>query len=303
MKVVVTGSSGCVGRAVCILLGIDHEVVGVDRVPSSTTDIVCSIEDTARLRRALQGAHAVVHTAALHAPHVGHVADTAFEAVNVRATEALAYAAIEAGVQSFVFTSTTALYGSASTPPGRAGWVDENTPPTPRSVYHRSKLEAECRLQALCLAHGSQGPQGLAVTVLRMSRCFPEPAPVMAAYRLHRGIDVRDVADAHALALLTPKPGFRRFVISGQTPFQEADAEQLACDAPQVIAQRAPELATAFSQRGWALPSSIDRVYVARRAMHALGWRPRHGFDEVLAQLDRRSSEVLPPRAVWTADE
>jgi UDP-glucose 4-epimerase len=297
VKIVVTGSSGRVGRAVCILLGVNHQVVGVDHAPSSTTDVVASIEDGTRLRQALQGAHAVVHTAALHAPHVGHVADEQFEAVNVRATQALAHAAVQAGVRSFVFTSTTALYGPAATPPGRAGWVHEDTVPAPRTIYHRTKLEAEARLQAISHAHG------LPVTVLRMSRCFPEPAPVMAAYRLHRGVDVRDVADAHVLALLKPSPGFRRFVISGQSPFQATDAEQLAHNAPQVIRQRAPALAAAFTQRGWALPPSIDRVYVAEHSMHVLGWRPQHGFEEVLAELDRRSSEVLPPKTCWTANE
>jgi len=40
------------------------------------------------------------------------------------------------------------------------------------------------------------GRDGLAVTVLRLSRCFAEPAPLMAAYRLHRGIDARAVASA-----------------------------------------------------------------------------------------------------------
>jgi UDP-glucose 4-epimerase len=40
-----------------------------------------------------------------------------------------------------------------------------------------------------------------------MGRCFPEPAPAMALARLHRGIDARDVAEAHALALDTARAG------------------------------------------------------------------------------------------------
>ena len=59
----------------------------------------------------------------------------------------------------------------------------------------------------------------MTVTSLRMSRCFPEPAEFMAWYRLHRGIDRRDVAEAHALALDRRGPP-ATYVISAATPFE-----------------------------------------------------------------------------------
>lgn len=43
MKVIVTGSSGRVGRAVRAALGVHHEVLGVDVSPSSSTDVVASV--------------------------------------------------------------------------------------------------------------------------------------------------------------------------------------------------------------------------------------------------------------------
>ena len=275
----------------------EHEVVGLDRSPSSTAELVGNLTDVSLLRRALQGIDAVVHTAALHSPHVGIVHDAEFESVNVQATRALASLAAEAGVSQFVFTSTTALYGTASAPRIAAGWVDEVLEPHPETVYHRTKLAAETLLEAF----SRQGT--LAVTVLRMSRCFPEPAPIMAAYRLHRGIDVRDVADAHALAIESPLPGFRRFVVSGVTPFKAEDVHDLLRDAPSVLERRAPELVEAFARRGWSLPKSIDRVYSPALAMEELDWRPRYGFNEVLKMLDEESSEVLPPQHRWCAHE
>ena len=125
----------------------------------------------------------------------------------------------------------------------------------------------------------------------------------MAAYRLHRGIDVRDVADVHAIAALAPSPGFRRYVVSGKTPFLPQDKDLLLNSASEVIEMRCPELAKAFRRRKWQLPSSIDRVYSPARASHELNWEPKYGFEEVLAQLDRRSLEVLPPRHDWCAEE
>ncbi len=290
MRVLVTGSSGRVGRAVYVrLLRDGHEVIGLDRSPASTADLVGDLRDPGLMRRAMDGVDAIVHAAALHAPHVGIVEEALFQQVNVEATIVLARLALERGIDRLVFTSTTALYGEASTPPATAGWVDEAVLPRPRTVYHRTKLAAESALEALSRR------EGLRVTVLRMSRCFPEPAPVMAAYRLHRGVDARDVAGAHALALAAGATGFRRFVISGATPFWPEDTTTLLHDAPGVLARRAPALVEEFGRRGWRLPPSIDRVYSPASAMQQLGWRPLYGFEEVIRMFDEESSEVLPP--------
>ncbi len=291
MKILVTGTAGRIGAAIRHRLAHDGEVVGLDRRPSPHTDVVADITDAAALRAALRGVGAVVHTAALHAPHVGQCSDAEFEDVNVGATRTLARLAAEAGVRRFVFTSTTALYGAEGAHPEGAAWVDEDTVPRPRTVYHRSKRAAERWLEAFA-PHA-----GMAVTVLRMSRCFPEPAPLMAAYRLHRGVDARDVADAHALALHDTAPGCRRFVISGATPFERADTGELLHDPAAVLHRRAPALVQAFARRGWPLPASIDRVYVARRAMQVLGWQPRFGFDDVIADADAGATVVVPVQA------
>jgi nucleoside-diphosphate-sugar epimerase len=287
MRVVVTGSSGRVGRAIVGTLAMAHQVVGIDRTSSPTTTIVGDILNSRLLQETFIHADAVIHAAALHAPHVGLLPDEEFLRVNVEGTRHVAEAALATGVSRLVFTSTTALYGNAPTA-GRCRWVQEDTPPEPRTVYHRTKLEAEHELErAACNA--------LAVRVLRMSRCFPEPCEIMASYRLHRGVDLRDVAAAHVAALTDAGQSFQRYIVSARTPFLVEDCESLACDAVAVLKVRSPLLVQQFNQRGWVLPRSIDRVYDSTRAMRQLGWEPRFGFDEVLAQFDRRSPEVLPP--------
>lgn len=290
MRVLITGASGRVGRAIYVRLMREHEVVGLDRSPSSTADVLGDITDAKLLERAAQGMDAIVHVAALHAPHVGRVPDAVFERINVVGTQRVLQAALQHGVPHIVFTSTTALYGTGSAREGEAAWLTEDTAPAPRTVYHRTKLDAE---QLLLHAARSGGPK---VSVLRMSRCFPEAAPRMALYRLHRGIDARDVAEAHAQALLRPPGTSRLCVVSGATPFAPEDVAPLMHDAPAVLRQRAPALVQAFAARGWPLPGSIDRVYVPHRAEAELGWRARHGFEAVLCQLDEESSEVLPLR-------
>jgi nucleoside-diphosphate-sugar epimerase len=291
VRVVLTGSSGRIGRAIfAALVRAGHDVTGVDVAPFSTTRIVGDCADGALMARLCEGADAVIHTAGPHAPHVGLTEEAGFERVNVGATAMLYETARAAGCSRFLYTSTTALYGEAVRE-GGCTWIDEDTPPQPRTVYHRTKLAAETLL-------AERARPDCPVRVLRMSRCFPEPAPAMAAYRLHRGIDARDVAAGHLAALAHKGAPFERFILSGDTPFGPEDCGALAGDTPAVLRERVPALAAAFAARGWALPQRIDRVYAARRAAGALGWRTRFGWEEVIAQFDRASLEVLPPGAI-----
>lgn len=288
MRIVLTGSSGRIGRAIYNALAADHDVIGIDRTPFGPTAIVGDIVDGELLERAMEGADAVIHTAALHAPHVDAVAEQEFERVNVMGTHLVIAAAQAAGVGRIVFTSTTALYGHA-VKEGSCTWITEETPPKPHTIYHHTKLAAEALLE-------NAADRALHVRVLRMSRCFPEGADRVASYRLHRGIDVRDVASAHLAALDNGGPAFQRYIISGETPLLPTDCRRLADDAAALLRERAPKLSQAFTERGWPLPATIDRVYDPSAAISTLDWKPRYGFKEVLAQLDRQSLEVLPVR-------
>ena len=124
----------------------------------------------------------------------------------------------------------------------------------------------------------------------------------MVVLRLHRGIDARDVADAHAKAVVHEGAAHATFVVSGSTPFDQDDLEELAVDAPSAIARKVPALVAVFSARGWSLPSSIDRVYCPHAAMTALDWAPRYGWDAVIGQFDAGSTEALPPAAHHAID-
>lgn len=290
MKIAITGTSGRIGRAIHFSLCQDNEVSGIDRSVSSVTTHLGDIDDYGLLSRAFRGADAVVHTAALHAPHVGILDDNEFYRVNVKGTENVARAAVACGVRTLVFTSTTALYGYASRHPERATWIGEQTRPEPKSIYHRTKLEAEQFLEA-------EAGRNLQVTTLRMSRCFPEPAPIMAMYRLHRGIDARDVAAAHRQALAESDETYRMFVLSGATPFRKSDCGSLKQSPESVLRERCPAICRTFESRGWPLPVSIDRVYDSSAAQRALGWRPLYGYEEVVKLLDSQIAEVLPEQA------
>lgn len=290
MHVLLTGSSGRVGRAIFnALTATGHTVSGFDRSVFATTRWIADVCDRAKLSAALEGADAVIHTAALHAPHVGLIDEAEFTRINVDGTRCVAEEARRAGVKRFVFTSTTALYGHAIAK-DRCTWIDEETLPEPRTIYHRTKLAAEAYLK-------EQADPDFRVTTIRMSRCFPERADLMAMYRLHRGVDVRDVASAHMLALDREGAPYRHYVISGSPPFERSDCEGLANDPRAVLGDRAADALALFEERGWQVPPTIDRVYSTALAEADLGWRTHYGFEEVARQLDRGSLEVLPPAA------
>jgi hypothetical protein len=122
----------------------------------------------------------------------------------------------------------------------------------------------------------------MTVTSLRMSRCFAEAPEAMAWYRLYRGIDRRDVAEAHSLALIR-KGAPATYVISASTPFCRDDCEGLRSDAPSTIEHRCPGLIEQMAGRGWSPPGTIDRIYDSERAARELGFRPRFGIDSCLA--------------------
>jgi nucleoside-diphosphate-sugar epimerase len=274
MRILVTGAAGLIGSAVAARLARDHDVIGLDLQPGPQVGIVGDCLEVAKWRHEVQGIDAIIHTAALHAPHVGQRSEADFRRANVEATKRLLDLAVVTKIEHFVLTSTTSLYGHALESYSGAAWVDEQLEPQPRDIYDETKLEAE-RLVA------SVGNE-MNVTSLRMSRCFPEPARDMAWYRLYRGIDRRDVAEAHTLAL--GRIGLpATYVISAMTPFLREDIGELRTDAPGVIERRCPGLIGRMTAQGWQAPGSIDRVYDGRLAARELAFWPRHSVDACLA--------------------
>lgn len=273
MRVIVTGSSGRLGSTVVAALRDRYEVIGIDLAPAATTTIVGSIEDAALIERVFW-AHdpiaGVIHTASLHAPHVGRAPRERFEEVNVAATRCLLEQAVAHGARRFVYTSTTSVYGDALVPTDRAVWVTEELPPRPRDIYDETKLAAE----GLCAAFAAAGR--LSTVCLRAGRFFAEAPALVAAYRLYRGLDVRDAAAAHVLALEHPDRPEGVFNLAARSPFTPDDLVELLTDAPAVIRRRVPGAEAAFAARGWPLPAGIDRVYVIARAEAGLGYRPVH---------------------------
>jgi nucleoside-diphosphate-sugar epimerase len=295
MKILVTGSSGHLGEAlVRTLRSLNHDVAGIDILPSDFTNAVGSIADRNLVRRCMDGVDAVIHTATLHKPHVATHNRQDFVDTNITGTLNLLEESISAGAKSFIFTSTTSTFGGALTPPddAPAAWVTEDVVPIPKNIYGMTKTAAE----DLCyLFHRKYN---LPCLIVRTSRFFPEEddnPKTREAYSdenakvnelLYRRVDVEDVVSAHLLALeKAPAIGFDRYIISATTPFTPDDLTELRRDAPAVVKRLFPECESEYSRRGWKMFPHIERVYVNERARQRLGWKPKYDFGYVLSRL------------------
>ena len=161
MKILVTGATGFVGRAVLARLAASGYVT-IPAVRSSAglpgEQLVGELDSDTNWTVALNSVDAVVHLAArVHVMHDGeNFPQEAFHRVNALGTVRLAEQAAAAGVKRLVFLSSIKVNGEGSPIPYR-----ETDPPAPLDPYAISKWEAEQGL------HNITARTGLEVVILR----------------------------------------------------------------------------------------------------------------------------------------
>lgn len=241
----------------------------------------------------------MLHTAALHKPHMDTHAKQAFVDTNITGTLTLLEEAAAASVESFVFTSSTSALGRAMRPAAGepAAWITEDVVPLPRDIYGITKTTAEN------LSETIHHERGLPVVVLRTSRFFSgadnqdvyDDQNIKANEYLYRRVDIQDVVDAHILAVAqAPRIGFGTYIISATTPFTPRDMASLRTDARAVVSRLFPDQEEEYTRRGWRMFPQINRVYVNSRARTDRGWTPLYDFRHVLNLLKANESLRRP---------
>lgn len=148
-RVLVTGASGFVGKALCAsLMGKGIQVRGMVRSGTVVKGVeavkVKDIADTSPSEWAsiLSGVDVVIHCAAL--VHQMEPDDdeawAKYNRVNAQATSSLAIAAVGSGVKRLIFLSTIKVLGEYSMPGHAFGSHD---PASPNDAYARSKWKGE----------------------------------------------------------------------------------------------------------------------------------------------------------------
>ena len=307
MRILVTGASGFVGRALCAaLLQRGHAVRGAVRTTQAGLDgveqvVVGSIDGGTRWAGALGAVEVVVHLAArVHVMNDGAADPLAeFRKVNVEGTLNLARQAAAAGVRRFVFLSSVKVNGER-TLSGQA--FTESDPPAPQDAYGLSKHEAEQGLRQIAAETGMEvviiraplvyGPgvkANFAALVRGVRRGWPLP---LGAVRNRRSlVGLGNLVDFIVTCTTHPRAANQTFLVSDGQDLSTADLVRALARAAGVPA-RLPSVpvwalrgAAALLGKGDAVQRLCGNLQVdITKAREVLGWTPPVSVEEGLRQ-------------------
>ncbi|MFF9200923.1 UDP-glucose 4-epimerase GalE [Streptomyces sp. NPDC014986] len=309
MTWLITGGAGYIGaHVVRAMTGAGERAVVYDdlstglagRVPDGVPLVVGSTLDEERVARALAGHQVtgVVHLAAKK--QVGESVERPlhYYRENVEGLRVLLDAVTAAGVRSFVFSSSAAVYGMPD-----VDLVTEETPCAPMSPYGETKLAGEW------LVHAAGRAGGLSTACLRYfnvagaarpdladtgvsnlvpmifekltadlpPRVFGDDYPTPDGTCVRDYIHVVDLAEAHVAAAraLRSSPGRHLTLNIGRG---EGVSVREMIDRVNALTGRARPPVTTPRRPGD--PARV--VASADRAAAELGWKARHGIDDMI---------------------
>jgi dihydroflavonol-4-reductase len=268
----VTGATGFVGSAVArALLRAGHQVRVLARPNSDRRNLADlsveitegSMEDPPSLARAVAGCRFVYHVAADYRIWVPDPAPM-FRA-NVVGTRDLLMAALEAGAERVVYTSSVATLGLVS-----GGSANEKTPSRAEDMigpYKRSKFEAEEVARELAVARGLPvvivnpstpvGPGDIKPTPT--GRLILEAARGQMPAFVDTGLNivhVDDVAAGHLAAAEKGRIG-ERYILGGEN----LSLAEILAEVSQMVGRRAPRIRVPHSV---LLPVALGAELTAR---------------------------------------
>jgi UDP-glucose 4-epimerase len=309
MKLLVTGGAGYIGSIVAQqLLDAGHEVTILDdlsrghreAVPEQAELAEVDLLDEPAVRATLsQGFDGVMHFAslALVAESVAH--PERYHRTNHVGAINLLDAMRAADVRRLVFSSTCAVYGEPDEVPMR-----EDIPAAPVNAYGNSKLAIDRMISDEARAHGlaaaslryfnvagAYGHLGedhepethLIPLVLRAAagttdhvKVFGTDYPTRDGTAVRDYIHVEDLGEAHLLALDALEPGTHSVINLGAG---DGYTVRELIEAARRVTGR--EIAVREEGRRPGDPPEL--VAANARAREELGWTPRRGLDEMIA--------------------
>jgi nucleoside-diphosphate-sugar epimerase len=289
MKVLVTGATGFVGRAVVAALAADGDEVhaavrhapALPFPPGVAVALHGDLAEPLDWAPLLTGIDSVIHLAGI--AHAGPgIAEERYDRVNHRATAVLADAARAAGVARFVFVSSI----RAQTGPAADHVVTETDEPRPTDSYGRSKLAAERAVARSgvpftilrpVLVHGP-GVKGNLRALMRLA-ALPVPLPFGALTGRRSLLSLANLAGAIRFVLRHEACASETYVLADPAPVTIAEIVAALRHGmgrkPGLVAVPPALLRLALMAlgRGGSWEQINGALLVDARKLTAAGWR------------------------------
>jgi nucleoside-diphosphate-sugar epimerase len=302
--VLVTGGAGYVGAVLVpkLLEGgyrvriLDLFLFGEGVLPLGNPALECvkgDLRDQAAIEQAVAGTDAVIHLACISNDPSFELNPTLSKSINFDAFEPLVRLSRDAGVERFVYASTSSVYGVSDAPD-----VTEDHPLVPLTDYNKYKGLCEPILREY------QGPDFTTVIIRPATVCGYSPRlrldltvniltnlavnnrciTIFGGTQKRPNIHIDDIADLYVDLLTRPAAQ-----IAGKTfnaAYQNHTVAELGEMVREVVEREMPELAPIAVDTS---PSNDLRSYhvSSEKIKRELGWAPKRTVEDAIVGLCR----------------
>jgi len=273
-NVLLTGGCGLTGRTLAPMLKDRYSVTHFEmKDPGDGLPFIKGeLRNPQEVAAACEGMDAIVHVAALHGKAWNDLGDDMGFDVNVTGTKNILEGAVRAGVKRVVFTSSIWATGHQSPPPAYLP-MDEEMQREPAELYGLTKILGEqmCRY--------ATAKYGISTIALRPGGIRPAESydPTFSGL-LVACVDVRDVAQAHVLALAASEDMKHEvFIVTADSPLCKVDPATVKADPAAALDSVVP--GSGELVRNGSVPLAADSEwYTVGKAKRMLGYDPEYNF-------------------------
>ena len=274
----------------------DLMLFGSDGLPSGReglTVIDGDLRDLPKFSAALKGVHSVIHLACISNDPSFELDPELSKSINYDSFEPTVKVCVDAGVQRFIYASTSSVYGVSDAPE-----VTEDHPLVPVSDYNKYKGLSEPLLRKY------QSPSFTTVIIRPATVCGYSPRMrldltinILTNHAVNRGkitvfggtqkrpnIHIDDIAELYVDLLERPAAQ-----IAGETfnaGYENFTVAELAAQVKHVVEQECPEKAPIAVE---TTPSNDLRSYhvSSQKILQKLGWAPKRSIEDAVRDLCR----------------
>jgi nucleoside-diphosphate-sugar epimerase len=314
-NVLVTGGAGYVGSLLAPQLlakgyrvtVFDKMYYGSDFLPKSNPNLTLiegDIRETKSLRKAFDGVDVVISLACISNDASFELDENLSTTVNLNAFEPMVKAAKDAGVQRFIYASTSSVYGVTDSPD-----VTEEHPLVPVTLYNKYKGECEpmlfrhqskdfvcvtIRPATLC-GYAPRQRLDLSVNILTNHAITNGKITVFGGSQMRPNLHVQDMCDCYEMLLDLPDEKIAGEIFN--VAFQNMSIMDLAKIVKKVVEQEFPEKGTIDIVT--TTTDDIRSYHVnSDKIQRVLGFKPKHNIEDAVRGLCKAFREDKLPNSM-----